>query len=108
MNGRDDTEATGRGEVVAFGVGIDTMNGKDGIVTCRSTGAGSTNVACASMSKVLSWLTTWNFCSVKREPMEGNGPPGLGRPGKGGTSANKISQSNRGRKGRTFKAEGDL
>jgi len=85
VNGRVDTKATGSGELVVSEVGIDTMNGKDGIVTCRSTGAGSTNVACASRNKVSSLLTTWNSCSVKREPMEGNEPPGLGRPGKGGT-----------------------
>ena len=54
VNGIDDTEATGISEVVSFGVGIDTMNGKDGTVTCKSGGAGFTNVACASRDKVLS------------------------------------------------------
>lgn len=53
VNGLDDTEAIGIGEVVSFGVGIDTMNGKDGIATCKSVGAGLTSVACASRDKVL-------------------------------------------------------
>ena len=52
VNGIDDTEAIGTTD--SLGVGIDTMNGKDGIVTCKSRGAGFTNVACASRDKVLS------------------------------------------------------